>query len=156
MIIQNYIFSKISLDEYSPRASDISSFDTMPSTFEIGDPKNKKSYYQVYHNNLSKISKPVIKKYTEKSGYVKITFTPDYPKFDYQNLDKSNKNLMMKRTWDIAALSPENVSVFLNDQEINVKSTKNCNTSNITRVFFFLKIEYHNSICEQNISFHLR
>lgn len=89
---------------------------------EIGDPKNKKSYYQVYQNNLSKISKPVIKKYTEKNGYVKITFVPDYPKFDYQNLNKSNKNLMMKRTWDIAALSPENVSIFLNDQEINVKS----------------------------------
>ena len=42
---------------------------------EIGDIKNKKSYYQVYKNNLSSISKPIIKKYNEKQGYVKITFT---------------------------------------------------------------------------------
>ena len=71
---------------------------------EIGDAKNKKSYYQVYKNNLSSISKPVIKKYNEKPGYVKITFTPDYPKFDYTKLDKFNRALIKKRTFDIASL----------------------------------------------------
>ncbi|MBT5430318.1 MAG: 23S rRNA (guanosine(2251)-2'-O)-methyltransferase RlmB [Rhodospirillaceae bacterium] len=81
---------------------------------EIGDSKNKKQYYQEYKNNLSEISKPVIKKYNEKTGYVKITFIPDYKRFDYDKLDEDNKNMMLKRVYDTAALTPNYLKVFLN------------------------------------------
>lgn len=89
---------------------------------EIGDIKNKKSYYQVYKDNLSSISKPIIKKYNEKTGYVKITFTPDYQKFDYNKLDNLNKSIMKKRVFDIAALVPSYIKVYYNDQLIKINN----------------------------------
>ena len=63
---------------------------------EIGDSKNKKEYEQIYKNNLSEISKPIIKKYSGKEGYVKITFKPDYEKFGYKKLDNDNKMIIEK------------------------------------------------------------
>ena len=63
---------------------------------EIGDKKNKKEYYQVYKNNLSEISKPIIKKIF-RGRICKNNFTPDYQKFGYDNLDEDNKQLMIKR-----------------------------------------------------------
>ncbi|VVU94450.1 DNA gyrase/topoisomerase IV, subunit A [seawater metagenome] len=88
---------------------------------EIGDKKNKKEYYQVYKNNLSEISKPIIKKYNGP-GYVKITFTPDFEKFGFKNLDKNNKSIMVKRIYDIAALSPDYLNVYYNNKMIDIKN----------------------------------
>ncbi len=89
---------------------------------EIGDSKNKKQYYQEYKNNLSEISKPVIKKYNEKNGYVKITFTPDYKRFDYDKLNEDNMNMMIKRVYDTAALTPNYLKVFFNNNLIKVNN----------------------------------
>ena len=87
---------------------------------EIGDAKNKKKFYQVYENNLSKKSTPKISNYTESTGYVKISFIPDYDYFKLKSLDKNHLKVMEKRVYDIAAISPENVSIFLNDKKINI------------------------------------
>ena len=43
-------------------------------------------YIQIFENNMSKIGKPEITKTTEKN-YTKITFTPDFSKFNLKDLD---------------------------------------------------------------------
>jgi DNA topoisomerase-2 len=89
---------------------------------DIGDPISKKRFFQTYENSLSKKSTPKIEKYDKSDGYVKITFIPDYKLFSMDKLDKNHFQLIEKRTYDIAALSPENVTVSLNNQNLSVKS----------------------------------
>ena len=87
---------------------------------EIGDSKNKLHYYQSFENNLSKINKPKIKKYSGKD-YVKITFNPDYQRFGLENLTNDIKALFQKRAYDIAGVLP-NVTIHYNDKPIEMNS----------------------------------
>ena len=85
---------------------------------DVGDPINKKRFFQTYKNNLSEKSKPEITPYNSATGYVKITFLPDFEKFSMKELDVNHRALIEKRTYDIAALSPPNVSVYLNNENV--------------------------------------
>jgi DNA topoisomerase-2 len=87
---------------------------------EIGDSKNKLHYYQSFENNLSKINKPKIKKYSGKD-YVKITFNPDYQRFGLENLTKDIQELFQKRAYDIAGVLPK-VTIHYNDKPIEINS----------------------------------
>ena len=87
---------------------------------EIGDAKNKLHYYQSFENNLSKINKPKIKKYSGKD-YVKITFNPDYERFGLDNLTNDIKALFQKRAYDIAGVLP-NVTIHYNEKPIEISS----------------------------------
>ena len=89
---------------------------------DVGDPINKKRFFQTYKNNLSEKSKPEITPYKESIGYVKITFLPDFEKFSMKELDVNHRALIEKRTYDIAALSPPNVSVYLNNEKLNLST----------------------------------
>lgn len=89
---------------------------------EIGDPKNKKKYTQIYENNLSKINKPVIENYNKNNGYVKIIFKPDLELFKIDNLSDDMISLFKRRTFDISALTNKNVSVYFNNEKILIKN----------------------------------
>lgn len=92
---------------------------------DIGDPVNRKRFRQVYRKNLSKRSKPIVDEYKPTNGYVRITYIPDMKYFKIDRLDSDMIALMRRRVVDIAAITRENVRVFINDVRINVKTLGN-------------------------------
>ena len=107
---------------------------------EIGDSKNKLHYYQSFENNLSKINKPKIKKYSGKD-YVKITFNPDYQRFGLENLTDDIKALFQKRAYDIAGVLP-NVTIHYNDKPIEMNSF-----TDYAKLYFEKGQEYVSQTC---------
>jgi len=94
---------------------------------ETVDSHRELKYIQEFSNNMSNKTEPKITKYT-KYPYTKITFTPDYKRFKLDNLSDDMYSLMMKRAYDVCALTPSNVKVYLNDNEITIKCfEKYCN-----------------------------
>jgi DNA topoisomerase II len=89
-------------------------------SIETVDATRKMVYYQEFSNNMCTKSEPVIKKYT-KVPYTKITFIPDYERFGTK-LSDDMYNLMVKRVYDLCAVTDSDVKVFLNDTKIECKS----------------------------------
>jgi DNA topoisomerase II len=78
-----------------------------------------KKYTQSFRNNLSEIEEPKISKSTKE--YTKITFKPDFKKFGIKCINEDTKNLLIKRVYDICAITSKNVSVYLNSNKLTVK-----------------------------------
>lgn len=89
--------------------------------FIIETADGDKQYYQEFKNNLSIINKPKIKK--SKKNYVKVTYYPDFEKFDMVDIDETTRSILVKRVLDIAAYNSD-VRVFLNGRVTPVKSFK--------------------------------
>ena len=89
---------------------------------ETVDAKRKLLYKQVFSDNMQVVEKPEITKYT-KYPYTRITFEPDFSRFDIQELTADMLQLYMKRVYDINAIMASNVKVFLNGAKITT-----CNT----------------------------
>ena len=87
--------------------------------FTVETCKDGKKYTQTFKNNLSIIEKPKITSSTKE--YTKITFLPDFKKFGVEKLDSSTKEVLTKRVFDICAVTPKNVSVYLNAKKIEIK-----------------------------------
>ena len=78
-------------------------------------------YIQVFRNNMSEINKPEITK-TKDKDYTKITFIPDLAKFKLNKLNQNDTlDVLKKRVFDISAITPKTVSIFLNDEKIKCK-----------------------------------
>jgi Type IIA topoisomerase (DNA gyrase/topo II, topoisomerase IV), B subunit len=71
-------------------------------------------------NNLSKIHKPVIVKYNGKP-YTKITFIPDYKRFNVDKLSDDLVALMHKRAYDLIAFSNGTIKVSFNDKKLDIE-----------------------------------
>ncbi len=89
------------------------------SEFIIETCSKGKKYVQKFEKNLSIINKPSITK--SKQEYTKITFKPDYERFGMKTLDDFTKKILEKRVYDIGAITPSNVAVFLNSKNIKIK-----------------------------------
>jgi DNA topoisomerase-2 len=89
---------------------------------EVGDPINKKKFQQIYKNNLSVKSVPIIKNYIKPNGYVKITYIPDIKYFKINKFSDDIIALMKRRVYDITALTRENIKVYLNDTKIDIRN----------------------------------
>ena len=90
-------------------------------TIETVDHVRKLKYTQRFTDNLSKIEKPKIEKYSGKP-YTKISWFPDYKRFGIDELTGDMFNLFKKRTYDIAAMTNKNVAVTFNGEPIPVKN----------------------------------
>jgi len=78
-------------------------------------------YIQIYEKNMSIINKPKIST-TKEKDYTKITFIPDISKFNIKSLFIYNTlDILKKRVYDIAAITPKTVSVFLNNTKVKCK-----------------------------------
>lgn len=88
---------------------------------ETVDSQKKKLYYQEFKNNMKDKSEPKISKFTTYP-YTKITFTPDYDRFKQKGLSDDMYKLMVKRVYDICALTKNNIKVFLNNERIDYKN----------------------------------
>uniref|UniRef100_A0A8D8TSL7 DNA topoisomerase 2 n=1 Tax=Cacopsylla melanoneura TaxID=428564 RepID=A0A8D8TSL7_9HEMI len=80
----------------------------------------KKSFKQVWKDNMGKVTAPEIKSGV-KEDFTKITFTPDLSKFKMTGLDKDIVDLMTRRAYDAAA-SSKDVKVFLNGEKLPIKN----------------------------------
>lgn len=81
----------------------------------------KKRYEQVFENNMSKINKPKIK--ASKKQYTKITFFPDFERFDLKEIDEEIESIFIKRCIDISVYCNK-VKVYYNNVLIPTKNFK--------------------------------
>lgn len=89
------------------------------SEFTVETAKDGKKYTQTFTDNLSVINKPKISKSSKE--YTKITFKPDFKRFGVENITEDTKKVLIKRTYDIAAVTPKTVDVYLNSSKLPVK-----------------------------------
>lgn len=87
---------------------------------ETVDSENNKKFVQEYFDNMSKRNPPKITKSSVKS-YTKITFIPDYPRFDMKCLEEDTICLLNKRVYDCIANTGNHVSVYLNGEKLKGK-----------------------------------
>lgn len=88
---------------------------------ETVDSKKKKLYIQEFTNNMKDKTVPEITSYT-RYPYTKIKFRPDYKRFKQENLSDDMYKLMVKRVYDICALTPNDIKVYLNEEKIEYKN----------------------------------
>jgi len=91
-------------------------------SIEIVDHIRGLKYTQEFKDNLTVIDPPTITKFKGKP-YVKVSWMPDYTRFGQnEGLSDDMYNLMLKRIYDIAAVTDKTVKVKFNSQEIPIKS----------------------------------
>tara|TARA_B110000285_G_scaffold112144_1_gene127297 strand:+ start:610 stop:3987 length:3378 start_codon:yes stop_codon:yes gene_type:complete len=88
---------------------------------ETVDSVRKLKYCQTFENNLDVLGKPTIRKCSTKP-YTKIRFKPDYARLGISSLTDSMKSLMIKRVYDIAAITDTSVKVKYNSELVPVKN----------------------------------
>jgi len=105
---------------------------------KVWDAKRKLYFYQIYENNLSKISKPIVKKYKDlsnnddelsqklnkkyfKTGGVKIKIYPDFERFNLKKFDEDFIALIKKRLLDLIVVTRKNIDLFLGVNNSNDK-----------------------------------
>ena len=86
---------------------------------ETVDSKRKLKFYQKYTDHMQNIESPIIEKYTQKP-YTRITFLPDYKRFDMDGLEEDTFNLFKKRTYDMTGWLGQNVKIYFNDRFIDI------------------------------------
>jgi len=95
---------------------------------EVWDAKRKLYYHQIFENNLSKISKPTINKYSSEKaiimpwgkivGGIKITMYPDFAKFKTTNFSNDMISLLKRRVIDLIGLCKNNINIWLDGKQI--------------------------------------
>jgi DNA topoisomerase-2 len=95
---------------------------------EIEDATEKKSYRQVWRDNMSKVEEPVLTHYSGKKNSTSITFYPELRRFDMESLDSDILSLLRKRVYDIAGTTPDSLKVFLNGKPLAVPNFKKYTT----------------------------
>lgn len=81
--------------------------------FEVETHDGKKSFVQKYTDNMYKKSVPEIGKSKEK--FTRISFIPDYVRFEMEGLSNDMYRVFMSRTHEIAACTKKSVRVSFND-----------------------------------------
>lgn len=87
---------------------------------ETGDAENRLKYIQEWTNNMRTTGEPKIEKFTGKP-YTQVTFIPDFNVFKCDGLSDDMIALFKKRAYDVSALTPPNVKVYLDDTLIKIK-----------------------------------
>jgi DNA topoisomerase-2 len=91
-------------------------------SIETVDSARKLLYKQTWKENMTICEDPIIEKWT-KAPYTKITYLPDYARFDIANPAViGDWHLIHKRAYDASACMGAGVSVHLNGKKIAVKN----------------------------------
>lgn len=91
----------------------------------IGDPINHKWFQQEWRDGATVTLPPVIKAFKPKLGFVEIEFKPDLAFFGHDpalGFTPALTALFASRAWEIAATTPDRISVWLNDVRLPVKN----------------------------------
>ena len=82
-------------------------------------------YTQEFKSNLDEICPPIITKCSSSKPYTKVSFKPDYQRLGLNGLTSDMLTLLMKRVYDIGAVtdhSIKKIKVGYNDSTISVKN----------------------------------
>ncbi|EAR83749.1 DNA topoisomerase IV (macronuclear) [Tetrahymena thermophila SB210] len=89
---------------------------------ECNDDKRKKYYKQEWRKNMSERTEPLITENKKGGNFTCVTFYPDLSKFKMQNISDDMANLLRKRVYDMAGIFNNKVKVYLNNEQIKIKS----------------------------------
>jgi DNA gyrase/topoisomerase IV subunit B len=87
---------------------------------ETVDSENKNKFVQEYSDNMSNKTKPKITSNSSKS-YTKITFVPDYQRFNMVGLEDDTISLIDKRVYDCIVCTQPHVAIYLNGVKLSGK-----------------------------------
>ena len=91
-------------------------------TLETQDSNTGKKYKQTWTENMSKMGKPKISS-SKSSDFTRVTFTPDYKRFQMDGIDDDFEALVKRRVYDMAG-TVKGVKVSLNGVPIKVDFKK--------------------------------
>ena len=96
---------------------------------EVADPINNRKFQMKWRNNMSeRDTKPKITHYTNKKGYVHVTFRPELTRFDIESTNdiswKGCCELFKRRMYDCAMTTPSTTRVVFNGVEIGIRNFK--------------------------------
>lgn len=118
----NFVKSKIvgGKNGYGAKLANI--FSTL---FEVEtvDSVRKLKYRQSFQDNMSKINKPKVSKYSRKP-YTLVRYYLDFSRFVWKEYNDDTLALFEKRVIDIAYWVGKDVNVFFNDEKIQIKDLK--------------------------------
>ncbi|ANT44604.1 DNA topoisomerase [Salmonella phage vB_SentM_Phi_10] len=86
--------------------------------FRVATSDGKKSYTQLFEDNMSKKSNPVIGN-TPKEFGTTIAWIPDYARLGVKGLDQNNLLMIYRRAFEVAACNPR-LKVVLNGKQIRI------------------------------------
>jgi len=84
---------------------------------ETVDRLNKLKYSQVYRDNMTVKEEPIIESYAE-APFTRITFKPDFKRFDTTKLTKDFVALIEKRAYDMFACSRGAINITFNNEPV--------------------------------------
>ena len=87
---------------------------------ETVDSDEKQRFIQEFTDNMENRTKPKITNNSGKS-FTKITFIPDYSRFEMSGLEDDTILLIRKRVLDCIACTNNNVQIYLNDERLKGK-----------------------------------
>ena len=87
---------------------------------ETVDSENKKKFVQEYFDNMANKNKPKVTTNNTKS-FTKITFVPDYARFEMNGLEDDTISLLSKRVYDCITNTGSHVSIYLNGEKLKGK-----------------------------------
>ncbi|KAI1319072.1 DNA topoisomerase 2 [Mortierella claussenii] len=90
---------------------------------ETADKSNGLTYKQVFSKNMSVTGKPKIMPMKKGEEFTRISFKPDFQRFNMDSIDADLEALLKKRTFDMAGCV-KGIKVFLNGERIKIKSFK--------------------------------
>ena len=88
---------------------------------ETSDSITGNLYKQIFTNNMKTIHKPVITK-CKKDPYTKLSWIADFNRFGIEKYSDDMISLMIRRVYDIAGITDNNISVYYNNIKIKIKS----------------------------------
>ncbi|KAL7721006.1 DNA topoisomerase 2 [Entamoeba marina] len=93
------------------------------TSFKIETCDGKQLYKQAWRNNMGEMDKAEITKTKKIEQYTKVTFTPDYKKFQMTGMEDDTLALLIRRVYDIAGCNPGK-KIWVNDKKIQFKTFK--------------------------------
>ena len=92
---------------------------------EIDDAKRNKKYKQTWIDNMSIAEPAIVSKLPSKTkSSVKVSFYPDFKRFNIKDLNNDHLHLFHRRAYDIAGTANNKLKVFFNDKKIDVINFK--------------------------------
>jgi DNA topoisomerase II len=92
---------------------------------ETVDHTRQKHYIQRFEKNLATIQKPAIKRSTVKP-YTEVSFLPDYARFGLDGLTDDMYAILVKRVYDMGAVTDASVRIKLNGEVLPVRTLAAC------------------------------
>lgn len=90
-------------------------------TVHCADSSRGKEFKMTWRDNMYTKNTPTIKDFRGRD-FVKITFVPDFARFQLRGLDEAHLKIFKKRVYDLCGVIDANVKVHFNGERIAIKN----------------------------------